>query len=67
MNKQSENNSTITNAIDPTKPVKDELGEQDLEKVTGGTTPTKTISWAKDDEGPKETVTFEYGGLVIGQ
>jgi type VI protein secretion system component Hcp len=25
----------------------------------------KTISWAHDDESPKETVTFEYGGLVI--
>ena len=24
----------------------------------------KTISWANDDESPKETVTFEYGGLV---
>jgi type VI secretion system secreted protein Hcp len=25
----------------------------------------KTISWAHDDESPKETTTFEYGGLVI--
>jgi len=25
----------------------------------------KTISWAHDDESPKETVTFEYGGMVI--
>jgi len=25
----------------------------------------KTISWAHDDESPKETVTFEYGGLNI--
>jgi type VI secretion system secreted protein Hcp len=25
----------------------------------------KTISWAHDDESPKETVTFEYGGLQI--
>jgi type VI secretion system secreted protein Hcp len=25
----------------------------------------KTVSWAHDDEAPKETVTFEYGGLVI--
>jgi type VI protein secretion system component Hcp len=23
----------------------------------------KTISWSYDDESPKETVTFEYGGL----
>jgi hypothetical protein len=64
MNKQSEDKATITNTIDPTKPVKDELGEQDLEKATGGT-PTKTIPWSHDDEAPKETTTFEYGGLVI--
>jgi len=25
----------------------------------------KTISWAHDDESPKETVTFEYGGLNV--
>lgn len=25
----------------------------------------KTVSWAHDDEAPKETVTFEYGGLQI--
>ena len=25
----------------------------------------KTVSWAHDDEAPKETVTFEYGGLVM--
>jgi type VI secretion system secreted protein Hcp len=25
----------------------------------------KTVSWAHDDEAPKETVTFEYGGLII--
>lgn len=25
----------------------------------------KTISWAHDDERPKETVTFEYGGLQV--
>jgi len=25
----------------------------------------KTISWAHDDEAPKETCTFEYGGLII--
>jgi type VI secretion system secreted protein Hcp len=25
----------------------------------------KTISWAHDEESPKETVTFEYGGLQI--
>ena len=25
----------------------------------------KTISWAHDDEAPKETVTFEYGALIV--
>ena len=25
----------------------------------------KTISWSYDDESPKETVTFEYGGLIV--
>jgi type VI secretion system secreted protein Hcp len=25
----------------------------------------KTISWSYDDEAPKETVTFEYGGLIV--
>jgi type VI secretion system secreted protein Hcp len=25
----------------------------------------KTISWSYDDEAPKETVTFEYGGLQV--
>ena len=63
MNKQSENKSTITNTIDPTKPVMDQLGDRDLEKVTGGG--TKTIAWAHDDVEPRETTTFEYGALQI--
>lgn len=25
----------------------------------------KTVSWAHDDKSPKETITFEYGGLVV--
>ncbi len=25
----------------------------------------KTIAWSYDDESPKETVTFEYGGLIV--
>ena len=25
----------------------------------------KTISWSYDDESPKETTTFEYGGLQV--
>ena len=49
MNKQSGNKAAITNTIDPTKPVMDELNERDLNKVSGGTgkgptpkTPTTT-------------------------
>lgn len=49
-----------------------------LRKSSGGTTTgriylvfrfklvaVKTISWSYDDESPKETVTFEYGGLQV--
>ena len=36
MNKQSEDEATITSAINPIEPVADELNEQDLEKVVGG-------------------------------
>jgi hypothetical protein len=61
MNKQSEDKATIT--TNPDKPIMAELGEQDLEKITGGTKPT--VTWSHDDESPKETVTFEYGALVI--
>ena len=25
----------------------------------------KTIAWSYDDESPKETVTFEYGGFMM--
>ena len=25
----------------------------------------KTISWSYDDESPKETITFDYGGLQV--
>lgn len=25
----------------------------------------KTLSWSYDDEAPKETITFEYGGLMV--
>ena len=33
--------------------------------TTGRLVAVKTISWSHDDESPKETVTFEYGGLQI--
>jgi hypothetical protein len=55
------NKATITSAIDPTG--KDDLNEQDLAKVSGGTTPAP--KWTSKDESPKEEVTFEYGGLQI--
>ena len=43
------------------------LDDKDLEKVTGG---DKTVTLQHEkvtghDEGPKETVTFEYGGMVV--
>jgi bacteriocin-like protein len=43
------NQETIT----PAGVTNNELSEQELSKVSGG------------DESPKETVTFEYGGLAI--
>jgi hypothetical protein len=63
MNKQSGNKATITNTIDPTKPGKDDRNEQDLEKVSDGTTPAPKRT--SKDESPKEEVTFEYGGLQV--
>jgi bacteriocin-like protein len=48
--KSVENNQeTIT----PAGVTNDQLSEQELSKVSGG------------DESPKETVTFEYGGLQV--
>jgi hypothetical protein len=46
-----------------TKFAKDELNEQDLEKVSGGTIPTP--KGTSKDESTKEEVTFEYGGLQL--
>jgi hypothetical protein len=42
----------------------DALSEQELDKVTGGTGKAGTGKTAAD-EGPKETITFEYGGMQI--
>jgi hypothetical protein len=42
-----------------------ELTSDELKLVSGGgfkMVAVKTISWAHDDEAPKETTTFEYGG-----
>jgi hypothetical protein len=43
-----------------------ELNEQALDMVTGSGKPVapKQVSGSHDDESPKETVTFEYGGLL---
>ena len=38
------------------------LDDKDLETVTGG---GKAVKVTHSDEGPKETVTFEYGGLIV--
>jgi hypothetical protein len=39
------------------------LDDKDLNMVSGG---DKTVvKKAHDDEGPKETVTFEYGALIV--
>ena len=40
-----------------------ELSDQELDKASGGTPTVKTVPWAHDDESPKETTTFVYGGL----
>jgi bacteriocin-like protein len=40
-------------SITPAGVTNDQLSEEELSKVSGG------------DESPKETVTFEYGGLAI--
>ena len=60
--------SDITNGIE-TGQQPEELGTEALEQAVGGATATSapaTISSAtKADESPKETTTFEYGGLVI--
>jgi hypothetical protein len=49
MEKQSETKNTIESAGE----ADGALSEQELDAVSGG------------DESPKETVTFEYGGLVV--
>jgi hypothetical protein len=38
------------------------LDDNDLETVAGG---DKAVKVTHNDESPKETVTFEYGGLQI--
>jgi hypothetical protein len=50
-----------------------ELDDAELDAVTGGSPIAHSIhefrnsgpSWSSDDQSPKETITFEYGGLQI--
>jgi hypothetical protein len=60
MTKQSKINAVTI--IDAGKPIMNELNEQDLDEVAGGTPPVPK-STPKDS--PKEEVVFEYGGLLI--
>jgi hypothetical protein len=70
MNKPIEQEDTITPEL-PNEQLKvNELAAEELNAVTGGV--GKTLSGGKAssgivamDEAPKETVTFEYGGLLI--
>ena len=63
MTKPSEEKNTITSEPSSAQPVASELTDQDLDKVAGGG--GKAPSVITHDESPKETVTFEYGGLSI--
>ena len=63
MNKPSEQKSTVTSELPNKLPETGELTDQELDQVAGGV--GKAVTWAHNDESPKETVTFEYGGLVI--
>jgi hypothetical protein len=64
MNKPSEQENTITSKESSGEPDASELTDQELDKVAGGA--GKAASGIKtNDESPKETVTFEYGGLLV--
>jgi bacteriocin-like protein len=60
MNKQSGNKSTIINTVDPTKPVMDELNEQDLNKVSGGTDKAPTPKAPTTTPSPIEIKDFSF-------
>jgi hypothetical protein len=50
MTKKSENEGTKTDAIDPTRPVRNGLlSENDLGKVSGGTTPVLNNEFLKEE------------------
>ena len=62
MTKPSEEKNTITSESSSAA-IASELTDQDLDEVAGGG--GKAPSGITHDESPKETVTFEYGGLSI--
>ena len=70
MNTPSDKSITASNLPDA-QPEPGELTKQQLDDVTGGlakpgTAGIKPASGVSmDDESPKETITFEYGGLSI--
>ena len=70
MNKPSDTSTTASAPPDALEA--GELSEQQLDEVTGGVGAAgaggvKAVPGvsAKDDESPKETVTFEYGSLGV--
>jgi len=70
MNTPSDKSITASKVPDE-QPESSELTKQQLDDVTGGlakpgTAGIKPASGVSmDDESPKETITFEYGGLSI--
>jgi bacteriocin-like protein len=56
MKKNSENPSSVSKREDQTIKKGDELSEDELNKVTGGTTPTQEVE--------KEPIEFVYGKLA---
>ena len=72
MNKPSDEKGTITSGLPNEQLEASELTDKQLDLATGGV--SKGLIGASDkvslgikvsDESPKETVTFEYGGLAI--
>jgi hypothetical protein len=63
----SEDRATITNTINPTKPVTDELNEQDLEKVAGGLSVNGPLGSSSDSgSGSGSDLRKSSGGAASG-
>ena len=60
MNKQSGNKSTIINTARAAQPVMDELNEQDLNKVSGGTDKAPTPKAPTTTSSPIEIKDFSF-------